>query len=227
MDRIPEAEVMDDPEQARAYALADFSQPHQAFVNHFKQCFAHHRVARVLDLGCGPADITIRFAKAYPECEIVGVDASEAMLAFGRTALAAEGLRPRVRLIRARLPLAFPHAVLPQTEFDTVISNSLLHHLANPMVLWRTIKALAAKRAAIFVMDLARPASRAEAEALVENYAAAEPAILKRDFLNSLFAAYRLEEIQQQLRQAGLPYLQTQFVSDRHIIAFGRFCRET
>ena len=226
MDRIPEAEIMDDPEQARAYARADFSEPHQAFVNHFKQCFAHHHVLHALDLGCGPADITVRFARAYPECEIVGIDASDAMLAFGHTALAVEGLSRQVRLISAHLPLAFPDTVLPQTEFDTVISNSLLHHLADPMVLWRTIRRLAAKRAAIFVMDLARPASRAEAEALVENYAADEPAILKRDFLHSLFAAYRLEEIQQQLRQAQLEYLQTQLVSDRHIIVFGRFYRE-
>ena len=61
---------------------------------------------------------------------------------------------------------------------------------------------------------------------LVENHAAVTPAILKRDFLPSLVAAYRLEEIQQQLRQAQLEYLQTQLVSDRHIIVFGRFYRE-
>ncbi len=217
---------MDDPEQARAYALADFSEPHQAFVDHFKQCFAQHRVSRVLDLGCGPADITLRFARAYPESEIVGVDASAAMLAFGHAALAETGLSPRVRLVQAHLPLVSPQAVLPAVAFDTVISNSLLHHLADPMVLWRTIQLLAARRAAIFVMDLARPASRQAAEALIENYAANEPAILKRDFLHSLLAAYRLEEIQQQLRQAQLEYLQARLVSDRHIIVFGRFYRE-
>jgi ubiquinone/menaquinone biosynthesis C-methylase UbiE len=129
MDRIPEAEIMDDPEQARAYVRADFSEPHQAFVDHFKQCFAHHRVTRALDLGCGQADITVRFAKAYPECEIVGIDASEAMLAFGHTALAVEGLSRQVRLISAHLPLAFPDTVLPQTEFDTVIIEAARNNL--------------------------------------------------------------------------------------------------
>jgi hypothetical protein len=149
------------------------------------------------------------------------------MLAFGRTASAAAGLGSRVRLIQARLPLAFQYTVLPQWEFDTVISNSLLHHLADPLVLWRTIHLLAAKHAAIFVVDLTRPASRAEAEALVENYAGASPAILKRDFLHSLCAAYRLEEIQRQLMQVGLPYLQAELISDRHIMVFGHFHRET
>ena len=70
MKRIPEPELMDDPEQARAYALADFSEPHQAFIDHFARCFPRHRPRRVLDLGCGPADVTIRFARAYPDCVI-------------------------------------------------------------------------------------------------------------------------------------------------------------
>ena len=39
MERIPEPELMDDPEQARAYASADFSEPHQAFVERFTQRF--------------------------------------------------------------------------------------------------------------------------------------------------------------------------------------------
>lgn len=66
IERIPEPELMDDPEQARAYAGADFSEPHQAFVERFTQCFPRHRPRRVLDLGCGAADITIRFARAIP-----------------------------------------------------------------------------------------------------------------------------------------------------------------
>ena len=80
MDRIPEPELMDDPAQALAYARADFSEPHEAFVGYFQERFPQWRPRRVLDLGCGPADVTIRFARAYPECEIVGVDGAEAML---------------------------------------------------------------------------------------------------------------------------------------------------
>jgi ubiquinone/menaquinone biosynthesis C-methylase UbiE len=36
--------------------------------------------ALVLDLGCGPADVTIRFAKANPGYKFHGVDGSAAML---------------------------------------------------------------------------------------------------------------------------------------------------
>ena len=39
MKRIPEAELMDDVEQAKAYADADLSEAHDSFVTHFRQRF--------------------------------------------------------------------------------------------------------------------------------------------------------------------------------------------
>ena len=217
MKRIAEPELMDDPEQARAYALADFSEPHQAFIDHFARCFPGHRPVRVLDLGCGPADVSIRFAHAYPECEITGVDGAEAMLAFGREAIATAGITARVRLRHAYLPVTLTGV----ETVDTVISNSLLHHLADPTVLWQTLTQLSAARAAVFVMDLMRPVSEPVARELVQQYAGQEPPILKRDFYHSLCAAYRPDEIQAQLRATGLTHLQIEVVSDRHLIVWG------
>lgn len=37
MQRIPEPDLMDDDAQARAYAEADFSEPHENFIALFKQ----------------------------------------------------------------------------------------------------------------------------------------------------------------------------------------------
>ena len=36
-----------------------------------------------MDLGCGAADISIRFAKAFPNYQIDALDGAEAMLAEG------------------------------------------------------------------------------------------------------------------------------------------------
>ena len=217
MKRIPEPELMDDPEQARAYALADFAEPHQSFVDHFVRCFPRHRPQRVLDLGCGAADISIRFARAHPDCEITGVDGAEAMLVFAREAIAAAGVTARVRLRHMHLPAALAGAGI----FDTVISNSLLHHLADPAVLWQTLAHLPAARTAVFVMDLMRPPSKQMARELVQQYADQEPEILKRDFYYSLCAAYRPDEIEVQLRASDLAHLQIEVVSDRHLIVWG------
>ena len=56
-----------------------------------------------------------------------------------------------------------PDASLEAGAWDAVISNSLLHHLPNPQVLWRSIVQLAAPGAAVQVMDLMRPESEADA----------------------------------------------------------------
>ena len=218
LERIPEPELMDDEAQARAYAEADFETPHNMFVQLFAERFAGHRVeGSVLDLGCGPGDVTIRFARAYPHCRIHGVDGSQAMLKHGCAALEREGLKPRVRLIHAYLP----SAALAGRGDDIVISNSLLHHLARPDALWRSVKSAARPGAAVFVMDLRRPDSRERVEALVREYAADEPDVLRRDFHNSLLAAYTPEEVRGQLAEAGLEALAVEAVTDRHLIVHG------
>jgi hypothetical protein len=88
-------------------------------------------------------------------------------------------------------------------------------------VLWESVARLGAPGAAVQVMDLMRPASEQQAQELVDTYAADAPAILREDFYNSLLAAYRSEEVSDQLVQAGLDHLKIQTASDRHWIVSG------
>ncbi len=217
MQRIPEPELMDDPAQAQAYAEADFAEPHEAFVDHFAQRFPWFAGGEVLDLGCGPADVTLRFARRYGAARILGIDGAAAMLALARAATARAGLSERVRFQELRLP----SDALPAGAFDAVISNSLLHHLHEPSVLWRAIMHAARPGACVLVMDLLRPDSPAAAAALVARYAAAAPPVLRQDFFNSLLAAYRPDEIRAQWACCGLGGMQIEVVSDRHWLAWG------
>jgi hypothetical protein len=57
--------------------------------------------------------------------------------------------------------------------------------------------------------------------ALVDRYAEGAPDILREDFYNSLLAAYTVEEITQQLAQAGLESLEATTISDRHWLVSG------
>jgi ubiquinone/menaquinone biosynthesis C-methylase UbiE len=220
MERVPEAELMDTPEQALAYAKADFAQPHDRFVQLFGETFPGIDLAglEVLDLGCGPADVTLRFARAHPGCRITGLDAGPNMLALARTAVAEAGLANRITLLQAHLP----GYRLPRAGYDVVISNSLLHHLADPATLWEAVRWAGKQGARVFVMDLLRPASEADWDALVARYTQGEPEILRQDFRNSLRAGYRCEEVAAQLAGAGLAGLSACAVSDRHWIAAGR-----
>jgi len=218
MLRRPEPELMDDAAQARAYAEADFEQPHSEFIAQFQRRFPDPTMRGcVLDIGCGPCDITRRFALAYPDVTLHAVDGAAQMLKLGADMLCRVGLETRITLVQARLP----DEALPRTGYDAVISNSLLHHLADPQVLWHSITRYARPGAPVFIMDLSRPDSPAAARALMEQYAAGEPEILRQDFYNSLCAAYRIEEIAAQLKAAGLGHLSIESVSDRHFIVHG------
>ena len=211
---------MNEPEQARAYAEADFEQPHAMFIGLFRETFGTvPAAARVLDLGCGPGDITFRFARAWPQCHVHGVDGSDAMLLLAEKALGGEpSLQGRVHFLKGMLP----ELELPCPQYDIIISNSLLHHLPDPAVLWQTVKAFAAPDAMIFIMDLKRPASIAEAARLRDTYAHGEPEVLQCDFYNSLLAAFDVGEIQAQLNDEGLADLNIRIVSDRHVVISGR-----
>lgn len=219
MQRSAEPELMDEEEQARAYAEADFSEPHGRFLSLFGEAFPDLEPAGIaLDLGCGPADIAMRLVKAFPGWQVHGLDGADAMLNHGRSAVRRAGLDARIQLIKGYLPGAVP----PLAAYDAVISNSLLHHLADPAVLWDSVKRWGKPGAPVFVMDLLRPPSLAEAARLVARHAAGEPEILRRDFHNSLLAAYRPEEIRAQLRKAGLAQLEVREASDRHVVVSGR-----
>lgn len=210
---------MEDEKQVRAYARADFSEPHSAFINEFQQKWPGCEICgHALDLGCGPADITVRFANRYKQCSIDGIDGSEAMLSYGRKAIAQHGLEFRINLHQ----IYIPQENLPRADYDVIISNSLLHHLQDPLMLWETIKRHGKQGAPVFIMDLLRPDTTQQAKLLVETYASDEAEILQHDFYHSLLAAYNEKEIRQQLEITGLDYFHVEEVSDRHITVSGR-----
>src|SRR5699024_9251863 len=79
--------------------------------------------ATVLDLGVGSGLTAEKVAEALPEARILGIDASEQMLAA-----AARTLDPdRTELRRGRL-----EDPLPPGPFDLVMSTLAIHHLDGP-----------------------------------------------------------------------------------------------
>src|SRR5262245_21174555 len=123
MERIPEPELMDEQEQAAAYAAADWSESHGKIPGYLRERFPQFNGGRVIDLGCGPADVTVRFVKAFPGVTALGVDGSEAMLEFGRHRVREAGLDSRITLENRYLP----DASLETRALDGGIGNSLLH----------------------------------------------------------------------------------------------------
>ncbi len=219
MERIPEPELMDEPAQALAYARADFDGPNTTFVEELHARFADlPDRARALDLGCGPADIVARLARRHPAWRFDAVDGAREMLRHAETVVRDAGVDDRVRLVHGRVQ----ELDLGADGYDVVLSNSLLHHLGDPMHLWRAVRRAARPGAVVQVMDLSRPADEAEVRRLVDLHGAPEPDVLRRDFTASLHAAYRPDEVRSQLAQAGIEGVRVEQVTDRHLLAWGR-----
>lgn len=220
LERTPEPELMDSQAQVQAYAQADFSDANQRFVN---LVLGRHELpteGRALDLGCGPADLTLALAVSLPGWRITGLDAGANMLAAARhnAGKAGDDVRARIDFVEAHLP---DHG-LHDRHFDLLVSNSLLHHLPDPSALWGSLQGLGHPGTEVVVMDLFRPADQATLDGLVAEYAGDEPEILQIDFANSLHAAWRVDEVREQLDAAGLAHFQVQAISDRHLAVTGR-----
>lgn len=215
MERVPEPELMDDEQQSVAYAKADFSTSNQLYVNSLIRDYPTH-LRDVVDIGCGPADVVIRLAKAAPQARITAIDGSGPMIALGIAAARASGVDDRLTLLHARIPgpPPAPHA------FDAVLSKDLLHHLPNPQVLWDEVKRLGRPGAAVYVMDLVRPVSESVAQAMVSEGAGSEDPILQHDFYASLLAAFTLDEVRAQVAAAGLE-LTVSPIGVRHMLIRG------
>ena len=105
--------------------------------------------------------------------------------------------------------------------YDVIFSNSLLHHLPDPLPMWREIRRLARPGAIVLVRDLVRPATYDLAEELVEQYAGRESDTLKQEYYRSLLSAFTPAEIRAQLEAAGLSELEIRQASDRHVDVSG------
>lgn len=84
---------------------------------------------RILDLGCGMGANTLVLAQAFPDAEVVAIDAGAAMLRYGAARAAALGVT-NVRFRQADVE----HLELGEERFDLVVSLMLLHETSRPAV---------------------------------------------------------------------------------------------
>lgn len=226
MERVPEPELMDGGDQVLAYAAADFAASDQAMVDRVALLSGDAPGSRLLDLGCGPGNISFRLARRWPEARVLGIDGAPRMLAVARERLAREPeLQARLDFAEVLLPLpqTLPAGSALAGGFSAVLSNSLLHHLHDPAVLWQATRNLAAPGAFVYLQDLRRPSSTDALEAMVAAEMEGAPEVLRHDYRASLWAAFTPEEVAQQLDQAGLAgRLQVAPLQERYLEVWGR-----
>jgi ubiquinone/menaquinone biosynthesis C-methylase UbiE len=134
------------------------------------------------------------------------------MLQRARLRIEAAGLEGRIRVAQVdakRLPYE-------SARFEGAMSNSIVHHLAEPRHVLTEAVRVVRPGGFIFFRDLLRPATEAELQELVVTYASEETAHARHLFEQSLRAALSLDEMQQLVQEMGLEPGNVTRTSDRH-----------
>ena len=209
MDRTLEPEIMDTIEEAEAYDAMDFLSVNTAFVERLIELGAEQ--GHYLDLGTGPARIPILLAQQKLEIEITAVDLSAQMLVVARRRVAEVELSARIHLRQAdakNLPF-------PDQHFDGIFSNSIIHHIPEPIEVIHEVWRVLQPKGLIFLRDLRRLDSATDIEAIVEQYAANDTEYQRKMFRDSLFAALTVKEVEKMIQAVGLDAIVIRS-SDRH-----------
>jgi ubiquinone/menaquinone biosynthesis C-methylase UbiE len=215
--RTLEPEVMDTEAEAVDYDAMDHRAVNTRFAEDFAGCCRAlgQPPSRILDVGTGTAQIPIEIAglAEFMSSRIVAVDMAEEMLRIGRRNVAAAGLEDRIQLELADAK-RLPHAA---ASFDAVVSNSIIHHIPEPLgVLREMVRVLAKPGGVLFVRDLMRPEDYGAVEQIVATYAGEANAHQQQMFRDSLCAALALDEVREMLRVLNLPVGWVSQSSDRH-----------
>ena len=134
------------------------------------------------------------------------------MLTLGEQHVAEAGLTDRIALecVDAKdLPY-------PDQSFNGVISNSIIHHLPDPMAAFQEISRVIRPGGLILIRDLMRPDTPEAAQVFVDRYAADDTPYQKKLFYDSFLAALTIPEIEAMLAQTNLTDAIVVQSSDRH-----------
>ncbi len=210
IERILEPEVMDTIEDALEYDAMDFTEVNTSFAERAIELLPAEGL--VLDLGTGTARIPILMLQRNPKLKIIAVDLSENMLKVGKLYVEKHNLSSNIKLgivDAKKLPY-------PDQHFEAVISNSLLHHITDPLPVLREIKRVSKRNAGILIRDLIRPESVTQVEYFVQQYAADCDEHQKKLFYDSLMAAFTIDEVKSLIEHSGIEDSVVIQSSDRH-----------
>ena len=214
LGRILEAEVMDSPEEARDYDAMDHTGVNHQFVSDLVAAGPRWWPVDgvVLDLGTGTAQIPIELCRQHPDVRVVAVDLGKNMLEQALRNVQHAGLYKQISLRQVdakSLPFE-------DNRFACVMSNSIVHHIPEPIdVLVEAVRVLA-EDGFLLVRDLLRPADTTSLDHLVRTYAAGANQHQRKMFRDSLHAALTVAEVEELVQQLGFPKRSVQQTSDRH-----------
>ena len=225
MKRTPEPELMETPSQVKAYADADFSRSDSMVVKGLEKYLKKvgktlNKKDLIMDIACGPGNISKRIAENWPFVKVIGIDGSKEMLNQAEKNLCESFTKNLTYKLIEINSIATGEKIFP-LKADVLVSNSALHHFHDPFRFWEALKKLGKTKSIHIHRDLIRPASVEKAFEIKEKHLSNSPEILKKDFYASLKASFTVDEVKQQLVNAGLSQLKVFQVDELYFEIIG------
>ena len=212
LHRILEPEVMDTLEEACEYDSMDHSQVNEVFCNDFFAARNLNDGVQILDVGTGTAQIPIAMCKRNSGLKITAIDLAESMLTLGNKNIQTARLEDSITLVQIdskKMPY-------PDESFDQVISNSIIHHIPNPLECFKEMIRVTKKDGLLFIRDLLRPFSLVELQNIDNLHAGDATPKQKQLFTDSLHASLSLAEVREMVKRLGFEAFTVIQSSNRH-----------
>ena len=229
MERVPEPELMEEKEQVISYDEADFS---EGEVNLIKQI--NHYLLRkdislgkkdlIVDLGCGPGNISEKLAIKWPNTEVVGIDGSKEMILraeYNKNISKNKKKLKNLIYICSDIKDIKSNNFLLKKRISLLVSNSLIHHITNLEDFFKIIKSLSSKVTVNFHKDLKRPFNEKTALELKAQCSTKHNSILTNDYYASLKASYTFKELKNFTLENDLSSLEVFEDGDKYLIVYG------
>jgi ubiquinone/menaquinone biosynthesis C-methylase UbiE len=210
LDRVLEPEVMDTWEDAVEYDSMDFTDVNTAFAERALELAPAKGL--LLDVGTGTARIPILIVQRRPALRIWAIDLSQNMLMVGEKNVREAGVGKNVKLRKVDAK-ALPY---PENYFDMVISNSIIHHLPDPLPFLKEVNRVTKPSGGIFIRDLFRPPDMKTLEDLSQKYAGDATEYQKKLYRDSLHASFSVDAVCELIEKVGLKDVSVVQSSDRH-----------
>lgn len=211
LERILEPEVMDSDTEAEEYDAMDFTEVNTDFAQLASNILQDEK-AQVLDIGTGTARIPLILSNFRPQWQITAIDLAPSMLK-----LAQKNIQEAQKTKQIKLELTDGKKMPYQDHsFDVVMSNSLVHHLPNPLTFFAEVKRVVKPQGSVLIRDLFRPESLTELDAIVKDANLEYSPHQEKLFRDSLHAALTIAEIKEMVMTTGWQNVEVYQSSSRH-----------
>ena len=229
MERVPEPELMEEKEQVISYDEADFSEGEVNLINQINYYLLRKNISLgekdlIVDLGCGPGNISEKLAIKWPNTAVVGIDGSKEMILraeYNKNISNNQKKLKNLRYICSDIKDIKSTNFLLKKKISLLVSNSLIHHITNLEDFFNTIKSLSSNSTVNFHKDLKRPLDEKSALELKAQCSKIYNETLTNDYYASLKASYTFKELKNFTLENDLSSLDVFEEGENYLIVYG------